>query len=73
MGRGEAEEERRMLEEAGWEFVESSTEKIVWRRPGLGYLYPQEAAVDLLRRERSAGAGRESKREDGGEGREDGP
>ena len=47
----EATEERRELEEAGWEMVERQGE-MLWSNPQSGYLYPQSAAIDLLRGDR---------------------
>jgi hypothetical protein len=47
----EATEERRELEEAGWEMVERQG-GMLWRNPQSGHLYPQSAAIDLLRRGR---------------------
>ena len=41
-------EERRLLDEAGWERVEVEGE-YYWRRPGTGHLYPRGPAVDVLR------------------------
>ena len=41
-------EECRVLEAAGWEKL-VRLEKIVWRRPGSGYLYPQDVAMRLVR------------------------
>ena len=43
-------EECRVLEAAGWEKLERMG-KIVWRRPGRGYLYPQDVAIRMLRAE----------------------
>ena len=59
----EATEERRELEEAGWEMVERQGE-MLWRNPETsGHLYPQSAAIDLLRRgslpDSEAGEGKE--------------
>ena len=43
-------DERRELEEAGWELVERHADKTaVWRNPESGHLYPQEAAVAWVR------------------------
>ena len=42
------EEERRLLEEMGWELVEMEGDTF-WRRPDTGYLYPRGPAVDVLR------------------------
>jgi hypothetical protein len=47
----EATEERRELEETGWEMVERQG-GMLWRNPQSGHLYPQSAAIDLLRRGR---------------------
>ena len=47
--RGE-EDERRELEEAGWDLVEHAADGTpVWRNPESGHLYPQEAALALVR------------------------
>ena len=43
-------DERRELEAAGWVRMEREG-KIVWRNPKSGHLYPQGAAVALVRRE----------------------
>ncbi len=43
------EQEQRELEEAGWERLERQG-KTVWRNPESGHLYPQGAAIALLRR-----------------------
>ena len=40
--------EQRELEAAGWERVEREG-KIVWRNPRSGFLYPQGAAIALVR------------------------
>lgn len=40
--------EQRELEAAGWEKVEREG-KIVWRNPRSGFLYPQGAAIALVR------------------------
>jgi hypothetical protein len=45
----EVTEERRDLEEAGWQMEERQGE-MIWRNPESGHLYPQSAAIDLLRR-----------------------
>ncbi len=50
----ELEEERRELEAAGWEFVEDAVGKSFWRKPDSGYLYPQDAAVTIVRGENVA-------------------
>ena len=42
------EAEQRELEAAGWERIERAG-KIVWRNPKSGYLYPQGAAIALVR------------------------
>ena len=39
----------RKLEGAGWERVEKNSQKILWRNPASGRLYPQEAAIKLMR------------------------
>ena len=44
------EDERRELEEAGWDLVERrADESDVWRNPESGHLYPQETALALVR------------------------
>ncbi len=49
----ETTEEQRELEEAGWEMVYSEAQgEMLWRNPESGHLYPQSAAIDLLRRGR---------------------
>ena len=50
----ELEQERRELEEAGWEYVEDAVGKSLWRKPDSGHLYPQDAAVTLIRGENEA-------------------
>ncbi len=52
------EAEQHELEAAGWERLEREG-KIVWRNPESGYLFPQGAAIDLLRgrREDEGGGG----------------
>ena len=40
--------DRRMLEAAGWELVEKNSQKILWRNPESGRLYPQDAAAKLM-------------------------
>lgn len=42
------EAEQRELEAAGWERIEREG-KIVWRNPESGFLYPQGAAIALVR------------------------
>ena len=50
MTRRRGEDERRELEEAGWDLVERSADGTeVWRNPESGHLYPQEAALALVR------------------------
>jgi hypothetical protein len=44
------EAEQRELKEAGWELIETATGKILWRNPESDHLYPQGAAISLLRR-----------------------
>lgn len=46
--------EQHELEAAGWELVEREG-KIVWRNPNSGHLYPQGAAIALLRRDTNPG------------------
>ncbi len=47
----ETTEQRRELEEAGWEMVElAEPGELLWRNPESGHLYPQSAAIDLIRR-----------------------
>jgi hypothetical protein len=43
------EAEQRELENAGWERLEREG-KIVWRNPESGHLYPQGAALTLVRK-----------------------
>ncbi len=50
----ELEQERRELEKAGWEYVEDSVGKCLWRKPDSGRLYPQDAAVAVVREENEA-------------------
>ena len=40
---------RKILEESGWELVESNSQKALWRNPASGRLYPETAAVKLIR------------------------
>ena len=42
-------DERRELEEAGWELVERHAGSTVWRNPESGHLYPQETALEQVR------------------------
>jgi hypothetical protein len=44
----ELEAQRRELEAAGWERLDR-LDKLVWRNPRSGYLYPQGAAIVLVR------------------------
>ncbi len=53
------EQERQELEEAGWEHVEDALGKSFWRNPDSGYLYPQAAAVSIVRGENVADGGGE--------------
>jgi hypothetical protein len=46
--------EQRELEAAGWERMEREG-KIIWRNPKSGFLYPQGAAIALLREGVDAG------------------
>ena len=48
------EAQQRDLKEAGWEPIERLG-KVVWRHPWSGHLYPQGAAIQRLRRDRSSG------------------
>lgn len=50
----ELEQECRELREAGWELVEDSVGKRIWRKPDSGHLYPQDAAVTIVRGENIA-------------------
>ena len=43
------------LEDAGWVRMERSG-KIVWQNPEIGHLYPQGAALSLVRRNRAEAA-----------------
>ena len=45
----DSDQDHQRLEEAGWEFVERNSQKILWRNPESGRLYPQEAAIKLMR------------------------
>ena len=49
--RRDEEDERRELEEAGWELVERHPDQkfVVWRNPESGHLYPQQAALAWVR------------------------
>lgn len=40
---------RRKLEEAGWELVEKNSQKVLWRNPESGRLYPESAATRLIK------------------------
>ena len=42
-------DERRELEEAGWDLVERRADETVWRNPESGHLFPQEAALAFVR------------------------
>ncbi len=53
------EQERRELREAGWEHFEDAIGKSFWKNPDSGYLYPQAAAVSIVRRENVADDGGE--------------
>jgi hypothetical protein len=44
----ELEAQQRELEAAGWERLDR-LDKLVWRNPRSGYLYPQGAAIALVR------------------------
>jgi hypothetical protein len=44
-------QERAELEAAGWEAVEGERETF-WRRPDSRHLYAQEAAIEVVRRQR---------------------
>ncbi len=46
--------EQRELEEAGWVRVEREG-KTLWQRPESGHLYPQGAAITLVRRDAHSG------------------
>ena len=50
MWEAEQEAERRELEAAGWKPIERM-DKIVWRNPASGYLYPQDVAIRRVREE----------------------
>ncbi|MDP8940496.1 MAG: hypothetical protein M3N10_09455 [Actinomycetota bacterium] len=43
-------QDHKRLEEAGWELVERNSQKILWRNPESGRLYPQGAAIKLIRK-----------------------
>jgi hypothetical protein len=51
------------LESAGWEHL-VRLGKVVWRRPGSNYLYPQGAAIDLIRAGKLPGTSEESGEEE---------
>jgi hypothetical protein len=59
----DVEAQQRELESAGWERQERLG-KVVWRRPDSNYLYPQGAAIALIRAGMLPGASHE---ESGGE------
>ena len=46
---GSSDLNRRKLERAGWELIEKDSEKILWRNPESGRLYPESAVVKLMR------------------------
>ena len=47
-------QEHQELEQAGWEYVEEGVGKILWKHPNSDYLYPQDAAVTIVRGENVA-------------------
>ena len=47
--RNEKDEQRRELEAAGWELIESGGGKTIWRNPQSGRLYPQSVAITMVR------------------------
>ena len=51
------------LEAAGWERLERMG-KVVWRSPGSGYLYPQGAAIALIRAGKLPGVSEDSGEEE---------
>jgi hypothetical protein len=51
--------QQRELEAAGWERLER-VGKLVWRNPRSGHLYPQGAAIALIRAGKLPGASEES-------------
>ena len=50
----ELEQECQELEAAGWELVDEAVGKRLWRKPDSGHLYPQDAAVTIVRGENVA-------------------
>lgn len=56
----EMEKERQELEAAGWEHVEDVVRKHLWKNPDSGRLYPQDAAITVVRGE-NLGDERESR------------
>src|ERR671917_737740 len=57
--------QQRELEAAGWQRLER-VGKLVWRNPRSGHLYPQGAAISLIRAGKLPGASEESGEERGG-------
>jgi len=55
--------QQRELEAAGWERLER-VGKLVWRNPRSGHLYPQGAAIALIRAGKLPGASEESGEEE---------
>ncbi len=53
----ELEQERRELEAAGWEHVDDVVGKRLWKSPDSGHLYPQDAAITIVRGENVADDG----------------
>ena len=51
--------QQRELEAAGWQRLER-VGKLVWRNPRSGHLYPQGAAISLIRAGKLPGASEES-------------
>lgn len=50
-------EQKKTLEEAGWELRETAGGKRIWERPDIGRLYPQTVAYWLVVREAKEGGG----------------
>jgi hypothetical protein len=50
-------EQKKTLEEAGWELRETAGGKRIWERPDTGRLYPQTVAYWLVVREAKEGGG----------------
>ncbi len=53
----ESEQERQELKAAGWVSLEESIGKTFWKNPDSGYIYPQDAAITIVRGENVADDG----------------